>query len=89
VVNKPEAKDHRVTVDVRGANACVESVVWPMPILEAAFEQLRGSSQYFSLDFFKGFWQLAMALLCQEIYSILTEEGVITPTRVLMGGANS
>ncbi|KAG3073353.1 hypothetical protein PI124_g23646 [Phytophthora idaei] len=30
-----------------------------------------------------------MAVWCQEIYSILTEEGVITPTRVLMGGTNS
>ncbi|KAK1929993.1 Retrovirus-related Pol polyprotein from transposon 297 [Phytophthora citrophthora] len=30
-----------------------------------------------------------MAIACQEIYSILTEEGVITPTRVLMGGTNS
>lgn len=26
---------------------------------------------------------------CQAIYSILTEDGVITPTRVLMGGTNS
>ncbi|KAG6615409.1 uncharacterized protein IUM83_04906 [Phytophthora cinnamomi] len=31
----------------------------------------------------------AMAAFCQEIYSILTEAGVITPTRVLMGGTNS
>ncbi|GMF34348.1 unnamed protein product [Phytophthora lilii] len=60
-----------------------------MPILETVFEQLRGSTCYFSLDFFKGFWQFAIAVLCQEIYSILTEEGVITPTRVLMGGTNS
>ncbi|OWY93987.1 DNA binding protein, partial [Phytophthora megakarya] len=89
VVNKAQANAHRMTVDVRGPNACVESIVWPMPILEAVFEQLRGSSRYFSLDFFKGFWQFAMAVWCQEIYSILTEEGVITPTRVLMGGTNS
>lgn len=89
VVKKPEAGSHRMTADVRGPNACVEQIVWPMPILEAAFEQLRGSSRYFSLDFFKGFWQFAMAEWCQEIYSILTDEGVITPTRVLMGGTNS
>ncbi|GMF10762.1 unnamed protein product [Phytophthora lilii] len=88
VVNKPEAGAHRMTVDVRGPNAWVESIVWPMPILETVFEQLRGSSRYFSLDL-QGFWQFAMAVLCQEIYSILTEDGVITPTRVLMGGTNS
>ncbi|OWZ02136.1 LOW QUALITY PROTEIN: hypothetical protein PHMEG_00026351, partial [Phytophthora megakarya] len=89
VVKKPEANAYRMTVDVRGPNKCVEPVVWPMPILETVFEQLRGTSRYFSLDFFKGFWQFAMAEWCQEIYSILTEEGVITPTRVLMGGTNS
>ncbi|GMF35861.1 unnamed protein product [Phytophthora fragariaefolia] len=60
-----------------------------MPILEAAFEQLRGSSRYFPLDFLRGFWQLAMTVWSQEIYFILTEEGVITPTRVPMGGTNS
>ncbi|KAK1947028.1 hypothetical protein P3T76_001038 [Phytophthora citrophthora] len=36
-----------------------------------------------------GFWQFALAVWCQEIYPILTEEGVITPTRVFMGGTNS
>ncbi|KAG3098431.1 hypothetical protein PI125_g15326 [Phytophthora idaei] len=89
VVNKPEAGAHRMTVDVRGPNECVEQIVWPMPVLEVVFDRLRGSSRYFSLHFFKGFWQFAMAVWCQEIYSILTEEGVMTPTRVLMGGANS
>ncbi|KAG2950455.1 hypothetical protein PC117_g4442 [Phytophthora cactorum] len=65
--NKPEAGAHRMTVDVRGPNECVEQIVWPMPVLEV----------------------FAMAVWCQEIYFILTEEGLITPTRVLMGGANS
>ncbi|KAL3667871.1 hypothetical protein V7S43_006752 [Phytophthora oleae] len=34
------------------------------------------------------FWQFAVKVKCEEIYSILTEEGVITPTRVLVGGTN-
>jgi hypothetical protein len=89
VVNKQEVGDHRMTVDVRAPNDRVDPTVWPMPILEVAFGRLEGSSRYISLDFFKGFWQFAMAVWCQEIYSILTEEGVITPTRVLMGGTNS
>ncbi|ETO66354.1 hypothetical protein F444_16481 [Phytophthora nicotianae P1976] len=37
----------------------------------------------------EGFFQFAMAVHCQEMYSILTEDGVVTPTRVLMGGTNS
>ncbi|KAE9353529.1 hypothetical protein PR003_g3818 [Phytophthora rubi] len=85
----PKGDDHRMTVDVREANKRVVPVVWPMPILEVEFDRLRGMKFYFSLDFFKGFWQFAAAVDCQEIYSILTEDGVITPTRVLMGGTNS
>lgn len=60
-----------------------------MPILDVVFDRLRASKSYFSLDFFKGFLQFAMAEHCQEIYSILTEDGVVTPTRVLMGRTNS
>lgn len=89
IVKKPGSQKPRMTVDVRVPNENVEQVVWPMPILEVEFDRLRGSSYYFSLDFFKGFWQFAMADHCQEIYSILTEDGVVTPTRVLMGGTNS
>ncbi|OWZ02823.1 hypothetical protein PHMEG_00025551 [Phytophthora megakarya] len=87
--NTKSSERYRMTADVRGPNKCVEPVVWPMPILETVFEQLRGTSRYFSLDFFKGFWQFAMAEGCQEIYSILTEKCIIMPTRVLVGGTNS
>eukprot|EP00644_Phytophthora_capsici_P005004 jgi/Phyca11/96647/e_gw1.1.158.1 len=85
----PKGEDHRMTVDVREPNKRVVPVIWPMPILEVEFDRLRGMKFYFSLDFFKGFWQFAVAMDCHEIYSILTEDGVITPTRVLMGGTNS
>ncbi|POM74204.1 Hypothetical protein PHPALM_8883 [Phytophthora palmivora] len=42
IVNKPEVNAFRMTV---GPNDYVESIVLPMPILETAFEQLRGSSR--------------------------------------------
>ncbi|KAJ8577566.1 hypothetical protein ON010_g1641 [Phytophthora cinnamomi] len=89
IVQKPGVGNFRMTVDVKSANEQVEQVVWPMPILEVEFDRLCGSSRYFSLDFFKSFFQFAVAAQCQEIYSILTEDGVVTPTRVLMGGTNS
>jgi hypothetical protein len=89
IVKKPGVGKYRMTVDVRGPNECVEPIAWPMPLLEVILERLRGKKRYFKLDFFKGFLQFAVAVRCQEIYSILTEDGVITPTRVLMGGTNS
>ncbi|GMF27035.1 unnamed protein product [Phytophthora fragariaefolia] len=85
----PKGDGHRMTVDVREANKRVVPLVWSMSILEVEFDRLRGMKFYFSLDFFKGFWQFAVAVDCQEVYSILTEDSVITPTRVLMGGTNS
>ncbi|GMF45200.1 unnamed protein product [Phytophthora fragariaefolia] len=80
-----------MTVDVRGPNEQVELTTWPMPILEVEFDRLRGAKYYFSLDFLQSFWQFGTAPSSQEIHSILTEEGVTTPTstRVLMGGTNS
>ncbi|ETO81713.1 hypothetical protein F444_04041 [Phytophthora nicotianae P1976] len=89
MVRKPGVGNFRMTVDVKLANEKVEQVVWPMPILEVEFDRLRGSSRYFSLDFFKGIFQFVMAVHYQEIYSILTEDGMVTPTRVHMGGTNS
>jgi hypothetical protein len=44
---------------------------------------------FFSLDFFKGYWQFLLAAESQELFSFLTDEGVFTPTRVLMGSSDS
>ncbi|POM80151.1 Hypothetical protein PHPALM_2050 [Phytophthora palmivora] len=44
---------------------------------------------YFLLDFFKGYWQFLLSLNSQELFSFLTDMGVFTPTRVLMGGTDS
>ncbi|OWY93721.1 RNA-dependent DNA polymerase, partial [Phytophthora megakarya] len=79
IINKPRIGNFRMTVDVRGPNEMVEPSAWPMPILGVEFDRLRGSKYYFSLDSLQRFWQFGVALSSQEIYSILTEEGVITP----------
>lgn len=50
---------------------------------------LFGARVFFSLDCFKGHWQFLLAHACQEYFSFLTDEGVFTPTRVLMGGSDS
>jgi hypothetical protein len=44
---------------------------------------------FFILDFFKGYWQLPLHPSCQEMFSFLTDLGVYTPTRVLLGGSDS
>ncbi|EGZ25707.1 hypothetical protein PHYSODRAFT_435333, partial [Phytophthora sojae] len=41
------------------------------------------------LDFFKGYWQFLLDESCQEFFSFLTDAGIYTPTRVMMGGTDS
>jgi hypothetical protein len=89
IVRKPEANAFRMTVDVRAVNAQTERMVWPMPMLEVVLDHLAGASVFFSLDFFKGYWQFKLDPESQEMFSFLTDQGVYTPTRVLMGGSDS
>ncbi len=48
-----------------------------------------GASVFFSLDSFKGYWQFKLDPDSQKMFSFLTDHGVYTPTRVLMGGNDS
>lgn len=89
IVKKKEAGQFRMTVDVRAVNAQTEVMLWPMPILEVVMDHLHGARVFFVIDFFKGYWQLALARESQELFSILTDEGIYTPMRVLMGGSDS
>jgi hypothetical protein len=89
IVKKKESGQFRMTVDVRAVNAQTEVVQWPMPILEVIMDHLQGAKVFFAIDFFKGYWQLPLAKESQELFSILTDEGMYTPSRVLMGGSDS
>ena len=89
IVNKPGVNQFRMTVDVRGVNGQTISIAWPMPMLDVIMEKLKGAKYFFSLDFFKGYWQFKLHAESQELFSFLTDEGVFTPTRVLMGATDS
>ncbi|KAF0712314.1 hypothetical protein As57867_004858, partial [Aphanomyces stellatus] len=89
IVKKPEVNEFRMTVDVRPVNAQTERIIWPMPMLEIILDHLDGAEFFFVLDFFKGYWQFALHEDSQEMFSFLTDTGVYTPTRVLMGGTDS
>jgi hypothetical protein len=89
IVQKPEVNAFRMTVNVRAVNAQTERMVWPMPMLEVVLDHLAGASVLFSLDIFKGYWQFKLDPESQEMFSFLTDQGLYTPTRVLMGGSDS
>jgi hypothetical protein len=85
IVAKKTPGEFRMTVDVRGVNARTEPMPWPMPILEVVMDRLAGAKVFFSLDWFRGYWQLALDPESQEFFTFMTSRGMVTPTRVLMG----
>ncbi|GMF43964.1 unnamed protein product [Phytophthora fragariaefolia] len=89
IVAKNEPGTYRMTVDTRAVNDRTEPIQWSMPMLESALGLLEGTSYYFTLDWFRGYWQLPLHKDSQEMFSIMTHRGIITPTRVLMGGTDA
>ncbi len=84
IVPKKEAGTLRMTIDSRPINAQTVPMPWPMPNLDAAFATLVGTEVYFTLDWTKGYWQLAPSGV-SRVLLVMTPFGVYTPTRVLMG----
>ena len=89
IVAKKEPGQYRMTVDTRGVNAMTEPMPWPMPDLESAPACVEGSTAYFAIDWFRGYWQLPLHPDSQELYTIMTARGMVTPTRVLMGSTDA
>ena len=75
----------RMTVDIRGPNAMTIPLQWPMPVLEVVFSRLVGKKFFFTLDWFKGFWQLGLHVDSQEWFTMMGIDYMVTPARVLMG----
>ena len=88
-MDAPIMKQYRMTVDLRAVNACVEPMHQPLPSLDVVISHLRGAGYFASLDLFKGFWQSPLHENSQELHSIMTDEGIYTPTRVLQGSADA
>ncbi|POM60167.1 LOW QUALITY PROTEIN: hypothetical protein PHPALM_31012 [Phytophthora palmivora] len=82
VIPKVQPRDYRMTVDTWAVNALTEPLLWPMPHLEVAITLLDGARVFFTLD-----W-LCMSTL-KELFTIMGHRGMVTPTRVLMGGTDS
>ena len=60
-----------------------------MPHISSVVNHLCNMSFFFVLDLFKGYWQFPLHPDSQEYFSIMTHEGVFTPTRVPMGASGT
>uniref|UniRef100_H3GWP3 Reverse transcriptase domain-containing protein n=1 Tax=Phytophthora ramorum TaxID=164328 RepID=H3GWP3_PHYRM len=89
IVAKKQPGEYRMTVDTRAINVLTDPMLWPMTDLEADLASAEGSEDYFTLDWWRGYWQLPLDEESQELFTIITHRGMVTPTRVLMGSSDS
>lgn len=64
---------------------CTEAMLFLMPQLDMCLTYSEDSTVFFSLDFFKGYWQLLLVPESQEWFEFMTHRGMYTPTRVSLG----
>ena len=87
MVAKAGTDEYRLTIDMRAVNACLEATQWPMPCTETLMEYLVGMGYFISVDFFEGYWQFMLVAAYQELFAIMTDEGVYASTRIPTGGS--
>ncbi len=81
----PLERRYRMVVDMREVNKVTTPVVSHMPQLDAEMTALNGMKFFGSIDLQNGYWQMPLHEESQEFHSIMTPEGVYTPTRVVQG----
>ncbi|OWZ05895.1 LOW QUALITY PROTEIN: hypothetical protein PHMEG_00021933 [Phytophthora megakarya] len=80
---------YRMTVDYRPVNRLTVPLTAATPNLAVVTQSVKGAYGFGSFDLYKGFWQLPLSPKSQEFFSFLTEDGVVTPTRVPQGASDS
>jgi hypothetical protein len=79
---KPGPDQYRMTVDLSVPNASTRPTTWTLPKLQDDLHDLHGS-EFATLDFCQGYWQILLHKDNQDYQSFITPDGVYTPTRVL------
>ncbi|OWZ11930.1 LOW QUALITY PROTEIN: hypothetical protein PHMEG_00014979 [Phytophthora megakarya] len=77
IVAKREAGQYRMTIDTHAINALTEPMPWPMPDIESDLAMVEDSDSYFTIDWWRGYWQLPLDEDSQELYTIMTHRGQI------------
>eukprot|EP00918_Siedleckia_nematoides_P066316 GHVU01144213.1.p1 GENE.GHVU01144213.1~~GHVU01144213.1.p1 ORF type:complete len:2874 (+),score=227.32 GHVU01144213.1:1224-8624(+) len=81
--------DYRITVDLRRVNSKLHELEFPFPDLEEIGEYLTGARYFASIDLCDGYTQCPLAKSSQELFSLISQQGVFSPTRVPQGASCS
>jgi hypothetical protein len=91
MVPKPGGKpgELRLVIDYRWINSCTLSIQGGMPILKDELQNVIGAKYFFSADFLKGYWQVALHEDSQDYLSFITPRGIYKPVRIPQGAVDS
>ncbi|OWZ14581.1 hypothetical protein PHMEG_00011920 [Phytophthora megakarya] len=88
-VAKQGTNEFRITIDYRPLNKLTVPIAGAAPNLVVVVGAVRGAYGFGTFDFHKGFWQMPLHPNSREIFSFVTEDGGVTPTRVPQGASDS
>ena len=75
--------------DYRGVNDMIEPASMPMPNLEDKASLFAGADAWCTLNMLQGYWQVPLSEDAQEMFTMVTPEGLFTPRRVPPGVLNA
>ena len=83
------SNSYRMVTDYRAVNDTIVPAAMPMPNLEDKASLFAGATAWCTLDMLQGYWQVLLSKDAQEMFTMVTPEGLFTPRRVLPGVLNA
>ena len=75
----------RFCIDYRRVNAVSKKDAYPIPDIQDALDNLRGSQYFATIDLLSGYWQLGMTDRAKERFAFCTRRGLFHFTRMPFG----
>lgn len=89
IVPKPGPVDWRFTVNLSLLNKFAVLYQFPMPVVEHEFIKTAHLKKFAGVGFPHSYWQLLLAVDSRVCQSVITPDGIFTPTRLLHGTTNA
>ena len=79
----------RLVSDYRSVKNTLVQTAFPMPNRESMSRSFASAKAFCTLDMLQGYWQTPLSPEEQELFTMVTTEGLFTPTRVPQGALNA
>ena len=83
------SNSYRMVTDYQAVNDTIEPAAIPMPNLEDKASLFAGATAWCTLDMLQGYRQVPLSEDAQEMFTMVTPEGLFIPCRVSPGVLNA